>query len=915
MPIKLKKNERSWAIQIIQKISQYVHDKEDCVIKLAGGETTINTGTERMFPDVLLFADTGQSLILQGWELKMPDVPITDSDFVQDAWRKAENLNLNSCVIWNFRYGVFYVKNSESGEFEKAEEWDNSAFISEDRNDVELQINKWLSVIYSIIDEVNKYFSLGKFIAVKKSNVFVNKISENFIRQNKDILGSHYKKLSVDNAKFASFIDLWWDGAKAEYVNDEKEPCTAYAKVILLDWMNKLFFANFLKAYYPAPNEVVKIKDCPTPEDALKIFDGITVKCDFYSIFHRSDYEAELPNIVWDQLQEISEFLSQTTVGKIEQNDMRSLLENVVKASQRIIIGQYTTPPVLAAFMVRSAINSAHDYCFDPCCGTGTFIREILSYKAEKGLSAKKQYSTVFAEDRQRFPLQIAGLSSVSNDSIKIPSIVYQGNIFEQKIGNKISIVNPADGTPEILTLPEFDFVVSNLPFIDFCRNNTHNIDDERSKAMIKEEVLKNTGVQLSKRSDYYMYIIFHIWKMLKTEGRACVVTSNSWLGTETGNIFLCALSHYYSVKGVVISGGKRWFNQASVVTTVWILEKKEIHEAGLNEKINFYLLNTELENLKTREVMNKAVGTILQDKEIDKDIMQVNSYSWSNLQFFSKLNLSFNVCFHEAAWLYQVKEKIFPLTSLFEVIRGIKTGQDEIFFPKDKSAVDSVYIDSILHDSKTCQSLVASPDDFFINCPVSYSELKRLKHTKTINYFKQFEGKLNQSVLSHGEIWWELKETKKKPVIITGMNPNERLFFSRFDKPSCINQRLIGFTPVNSEIDVGLCHALLNSVLQLFFLESVGFGKGEGALDTSKDNIEKLFMFNPSILSEKQKTGILRKFEPLKQRKILTTTREMQQDDRIAFDHCILSAYGIDNLYVAIRDTLLKMQKRRLSV
>lgn len=69
--IRLKKNERSWAIQIIQKISQYVQVKSDCIIKLAGGETTINTGDERMFPDVLLFADSEQSFILQGWELKI----------------------------------------------------------------------------------------------------------------------------------------------------------------------------------------------------------------------------------------------------------------------------------------------------------------------------------------------------------------------------------------------------------------------------------------------------------------------------------------------------------------------------------------------------------------------------------------------------------------------------------------------------------------------------------------------------------------------------------------------------------------------------------------------------------------------------------------------------------------------------
>jgi type I restriction-modification system DNA methylase subunit len=915
MAIKLNKNERSWAIQIIQKISQYVQDRQDCVIKLAGGETTINTGNERMFPDVLLFADMEQSFILQGWELKMPDVPIDDSVFVHDAWRKADNLNLNSCVIWNFRYGVFYVKNSESGEFEKAEEWNNSSYISENRTDVETYINKWLPVIYEIIDKVNKFFVTQSISPVQKSNVFVNRVSEEFIAQNKVALGEHYKELAGNDSVFDSFINLWWDGAQTEYIKDEENKYNAYAKVILLGWMNKLFFANVLKNYYPTPNEVVKVSVCERPQNAVAIFKTITEKCDFYSIFKPIDYEDNLPELVWSRIKETADFLGNSDLSKVDQNDMRSLLESAVKASQRIIIGQYTTPYELALFMIRIAVKSAHDVCFDPCCGTGTFARAALAYKAEKEISVEEQYKTVFAEDRQNFPLQIAGLSTVTKDSVKVPSIVFQGNVFDQKVGNRITVVNPNDGSPVNFELPEFDSIISNLPFIDFCRNNIHNTEDERTKNLVKEKVKTDTNITLSKRSDYYMYIMFHLWTLLKFGGSICVVTSNSWLGTETGNVFLCALAHYYNVKGVFISGGKRWFSQASVVTTVWLLEKKKIASQDINTQIKFYLLNCDLSSLNDRGILNKAVGTVLQDRELDNNIIQVNSYSWKNLDYFSKLNLSFNICFCDVKWILNLKEKLLPISNAFKIIRGIKTGQDPIFFPASKDVVDSEYIDSILHDSKTCKTLTASPDDFFINCSKSYDELKSLGHTKTINYFKQFEGHLNQSVLSHGSIWYALKDAIKKPVIITGMNPHERLFFAKFNNPACINQRLIGFTPVNEDVDIELCHALLNSVLQLFFVESAGFGKGEGALDTSKDNIEKLFMLNPSLLTIEQRSGILEAFEPLKNRNVLTTMQEMEQEDRIKFDHCVLSAYGIDNLYEKIRDTLRKMQNRRLSV
>ena len=63
-----------------------------------------------MFPDVILYGDIEQTVILQGWELKMPDVAIEDEMFIKDAQRKARALNLNSCLIWNFTYAVLYIK-------------------------------------------------------------------------------------------------------------------------------------------------------------------------------------------------------------------------------------------------------------------------------------------------------------------------------------------------------------------------------------------------------------------------------------------------------------------------------------------------------------------------------------------------------------------------------------------------------------------------------------------------------------------------------------------------------------------------------------------------------------------------------------------------------------------------------------
>ena len=92
----VRMNERSWAIDLITKINS-IAEKNDLVIKKAGGENTIsNNRGNTMFPDVVLYGNKDQSIILQGWELKMPDVSIEDETFIKDAQRKAIALNLHA---------------------------------------------------------------------------------------------------------------------------------------------------------------------------------------------------------------------------------------------------------------------------------------------------------------------------------------------------------------------------------------------------------------------------------------------------------------------------------------------------------------------------------------------------------------------------------------------------------------------------------------------------------------------------------------------------------------------------------------------------------------------------------------------------------------------------------------------------
>ena len=164
MATTIRKNERSWGIELISQINQFA-DANDLIIKHAGGESTVSERRGRnMFPDVVLYGDHDLSSILQGWELKMPDVPINDADFVHDAQRKATALNLNSCVIWNFTHVRLFVYDDQNNEFSEKKAWKNEEIKT--RDDVQRYKSKWERTLQSVLTTVNDYLISGQ---VKKA--------------------------------------------------------------------------------------------------------------------------------------------------------------------------------------------------------------------------------------------------------------------------------------------------------------------------------------------------------------------------------------------------------------------------------------------------------------------------------------------------------------------------------------------------------------------------------------------------------------------------------------------------------------------------------------------------------------------------------------------------------------------------
>ena len=184
-------------------------------------------------------------------------------------------------------------------------------------------------------------------------------------------------------------------------------------------------------------------------------------------------------------------------------------------------------------------------------------------------------------------PLQIANISMISADSINIPNKLFQINAFSLNPGISVEIVNPSNGKLETHIIPKFGAICSNLPFIAF-----ENLSDDDQKLIHK--VLPNCT--LSRKSDLSYYIAMHLYDLLEDDGYLGIIISNSWLGTDAGNIFFNLLLNKFTLRQVHISGKGRWFQNADVVTTILILEKQKS-----NIPVRFFVWKKQVYQSQTR--------------------------------------------------------------------------------------------------------------------------------------------------------------------------------------------------------------------------------------------------------------------------------------------------------------------------
>lgn len=955
----MKLNERAWAGQIISWIKQSINEgitifqdaTNDEGLKVASGRTK--------FPDVLLFTDKVSGIVFNGWELKFPDTEADNTEMLENALEKAERLKSNSFVTWNGTEAIIWKINGNDyslSSLEKLKVYPKEKDIT-NRNDLadrnnynkhEAKLQKRLNEILHDLGLLYKNGELKNAINISSNIVeAVTQTASHFIPQ----LKNEINELKGDDNTFRTAFNQWKiiESATLKILStssrrvEKVEPEEVLSKFTYYKLIGKILFYLTLSENLSGKVSKLELKNSKQVQKQLNDFFNQAKKIDYQAVFE-SDFTDKIPfnQTIDDLLFRLVEVFNEFDFKVLPTEVIGYILENLVPQEEKQKFGQYFTPETLANLVTFSAIKSRNDIVIDPTSGTGTFLNSFYNTLQFFGNKNHQQIlNQIWGNDISHFPATLSVINLYKqkvDDTANFPRVIRK-DFFSITPSQTIAIPDNKDiDKINQIPLPKFDAVVSNFPFIqqEDIPNEILNIHFESEFTKTQAAFLNGSKFEINGKSDYYIYCFYNSLKFLKDDGILSAITSNAWLGKNYGLQFKKFLLDNFYIKYVVKSNSEHWFKD-SKVSTIFITLEKGISKTPtkfitVNEKLetlfkdkslqSFEDFYTEVDNCNNPKNTNWKQDTQFKnvfhktDKTITVSIVEqshlVNSLTsqenWATY-FVSQNPLS----------VFETK-LINPFPSIYDTGRGTRTGWDEMhIISNDENKSLKIEKEFLLPILKTSQELktIAYNNKSEYNLFVCSEDEKTLKakFPNAYKHIKKFEATTNKTgialpkVLKTRKPFWYSLEPEESANVFISINPSQRLFFSFSKSPLYLNQRLVAIRVKRKDVEI--VSALLNSVVSLLIVELNGVSRNLGALDLNADFFKtKMKIFDPNLLSDKQKEYILGKFETLSKRQIQDYENEYQQKDRIAFDEAILKAYGfktdiLTQLYSLLTETI----------
>ena len=365
------------------------------------------------------------------------------------------------------------------------------------------------------------------------------------------------------------------------------------------------------------------------------------------------------------------------------------------KKDERHRYGQHYTPLEVARVLAAFAVRTPTDVILDPSCGDGRLLEEARErckdLRGRRTMEPKNLTRNLFGIERSASAARLAEKSGAE---------IVCADFFDVEPGTRLK--------GKIKLPRQFDAVIGNPPYI---RQELMGARDKRRvEKRLERGRIESPEIcwpRWSGRSDIYVFFFAHATRFLKPGGRLVFLTASSWLDVSYGAALREFLCKNFKIISIVESTAESFFEDASVNTTITVLEREIDQRVRDANVVRFVQLKRPLDEMflnkskNLNAVIDDGVARRKKAAEFARSIEQASAsleLDTHRIRVIDQRDLpGAETSKTESGWgkflradelffkvIKRAGAKLKRLSDMAEVRFGVKTGANDFFYVKD---------------------------------------------------------------------------------------------------------------------------------------------------------------------------------------------------------------------------------------
>ncbi|WP_456477740.1 HsdM family class I SAM-dependent methyltransferase [Geoglobus ahangari] len=345
-------------------------------------------------------------------------------------------------------------------------------------------------------------------------------------------------------------------------------------------------------------------------------------------------------------------------------------------------LGQVLTPPKIAEFLAKWAIQDAHDKVLEPSFGDGVFLKAAIKRLLELGATPEQVASQVHGVEFDKTMFELTRAQIYQEFGITLNQI--NADFFD---------VEPAGGQRTLLssplTIPRVNAVIGNPPYVRYQHFN----GELRKKAL---RVAEDEGVRLTELTASWVPFVIHAKRFLKKGGRMAFVLPSKLLHVSYAKQF------------------RKWLLREFPTLTIIAFEKRVFPE----------ILEDTILLLAENEGPEQVIFLTLRDETELDDYLHQKSTPTSQMSFYpspsekwTKYLLPSDLMRSMNQITERANDNLIQLRDVGFVTIGVVTGDNKFFTLTEQEVekwdIEDKYLLPIVTKAEDLNGIVLTNDDW----------------------------------------------------------------------------------------------------------------------------------------------------------------------------------------------------------